>query len=70
MEIEIKKGECLILLSKPESGKTSLIQSIIGNLNILSGEIRYGGRLGYAPQKLWFRKESVRNNILFGQALD
>lgn len=68
--LELKKGQRLILVSRPKSGKTSFLQSIIGNLHVLSGSVRFGGRIGYLPQVLWSRKLSVRDNILFGEPYD
>lgn len=69
-EIQIKKGDRIILLSKPQAGKSTFFQTLIGNLHIISGVAKYGGTVGYLPQVLWFRKTSVRDNVLFGEAYD
>lgn len=70
IRIELKKGERLILVSRPQAGKSTFFQTLIGNLYVLSGEVHFGGRIGYMPQKLWFRKESLRDNVLFGLPYD
>lgn len=70
MKIELKKGERLVLVSKPQSGKSTFFQTLIGNLYVLSGSIQFGGRIGYLPQRLWFRKVSIRENVLFGLPYD
>lgn len=68
--VEVKKGDKLILLGEANAGKTELIQSILGNLRIEGGRIAYNGRIGYMPQKIWLLNDTVRNNILFGEAYD
>ena len=42
----------------------------MGNLSILEGSAKYGGRVGYMPQNIWLKQSSVRNNVLFGTQLD
>lgn len=63
-------GDRLVILGEPTSGKTTFINTIIGNVNIRSGTISYGGKMGYVSQKLWFRRKSVRDNIVMGRELD
>jgi ABC-type transport system involved in cytochrome bd biosynthesis fused ATPase/permease subunit len=69
MSIKLKKGERLILISKPQAGKSTFFQMLIGNLHILSGMVKFSGSIGYLPQNLWFRKTSMRDNVLFGLPL-
>lgn len=38
----------------------------MGNINKIQGFLGYGGRLRYMPQKLWFRRASIKDNILLG----
>lgn len=52
------------------SGKTSLISSVLGQLNIMSGRIGIDGKLAYVPQQAWIFHASVRENILFGMPWD
>jgi ATP-binding cassette subfamily C (CFTR/MRP) protein 1 len=62
----VKPGDRIILMSESDGGKTSFFHALMGNLSLVSGRISYGGKIGYLPQKLWFRKTTVRENILFG----
>ena len=39
-----------------ESGKSSFLHLIMGNLNIESGYAKYGGKVGYMPQNIWFKR--------------
>lgn len=60
----------LVVLGEPTSGKTTFMNTILGNVNINSGTVRYGGRIGYVSQKIWFRSLSVRENVVMGRTLD
>lgn len=63
-------GERLVVLGEPTSGKTTFINTILGNVNIKEGSVAFGGRIGYVSQKLWFRSISVRDNIIMGRRLN
>jgi ATP-binding cassette subfamily C (CFTR/MRP) protein 1 len=53
-------------MGESDGGKSTLLHAIMGNLNRIQGDIKYSGKVGYLPQKLWFRKATVKQNILFG----
>lgn len=69
-DIELHKGDRLILLGEPNAGKSELMNTILGNLNIISGEAKYNGKIGYLPQKLWFQNSTARSNIAFGEPVE
>lgn len=48
----------------------SLIQCILGELNLISGTIRVNGTVSYASQEPWLFSGTVRQNILFGQSMN
>lgn len=52
------------------SGKSSLIQAILGELKVDSGTIDVNGVVSYASQEPWLFSGTVRSNILFGQPMD
>ena len=43
---------------------------ILGELPLKEGMTKLDGSISYAPQEPWIRSDSVKNNILFGQAMD
>ena len=43
---------------------------ILGELPLKEGMIKMDGSISYAPQEPWIMSTSVKNNILFGQAMD
>ncbi|KAJ3278206.1 hypothetical protein HDU79_001788, partial [Rhizoclosmatium sp. JEL0117] len=52
------------------SGKSSLIQALIGDMIQLDGTAKTFGRIGYSPQAAWLQNSSLRSNVLFGSAFD
>lgn len=52
------------------SGKSSLMQAILGELPIESGSIDVNGAVSYASQEPWLFSGTVRTNILFGQPMN
>ncbi len=67
INIKLAKGDRLVILGESNSGKTTFINAILGNVHIQSGEVMYGGTVGYVSQKLWFRNMSVKDNVLMGR---
>ncbi|KAK8797050.1 hypothetical protein WA158_004260 [Blastocystis sp. Blastoise] len=46
-------------------GKSSLINGILGEMEIVGGNIFLGGKVAYVPQTSYILNDSLRNNILF-----
>lgn len=76
--LDVEQGEYFVLLGKPGSGKTLLLECLSGLKRISSGKITIGGRpvesaeprdrnIGYVPQDYaLFATRTVRKNIEFG----
>lgn len=47
-----------------------MVQLLLGELPVQSGNVIVNGSMSYAAQKPWLFSGTVRNNILFGQAYD
>ncbi|KAG5679349.1 hypothetical protein PVAND_008920 [Polypedilum vanderplanki] len=54
------------IIGRVGSGKSSLVQAILGELSINSGKIEVNGKISFASQEAWLFSSSVRQNILFG----
>ncbi|KAJ8687082.1 hypothetical protein QAD02_022876 [Eretmocerus hayati] len=67
IDLEIEKGKLYILIGMVGSGKSSLLSAILGELNLVSGQVEVDGKVSYADQESWVFGASVRQNILFGQ---
>ncbi|KAH8350457.1 hypothetical protein KR067_002068 [Drosophila pandora] len=70
INLQAKPGSLVAIVGLTGSGKSSLIQAILGELPVESGEILKSGSVSYAAQEPWLFSGTVRQNILFGQPMD
>ncbi|XP_043642473.1 probable multidrug resistance-associated protein lethal(2)03659 [Drosophila teissieri] len=70
VNLQVSAGTLLAIVGHTGSGKSSLIQAILGELRAESGEIEVTGSISYAAQEPWLFSGTVRQNILFGQPMD
>jgi ATP-binding cassette subfamily C (CFTR/MRP) protein 1 len=52
------------------SGKSSYIQSVLGELPKLTGNLVVGGNIAYVAQEAFIFNSTVRENIIFGKQFD
>lgn len=76
--VEIKKGEVVGVVGKTGSGKTTIVDLLMGLLSANSGKICVDGfdisqhsfawqsLLGYVPQNIFLADDSIKNNIAYG----
>ncbi|KAF2275206.1 multidrug resistance-associated protein 1 [Westerdykella ornata] len=64
------KGELCCIVGRVGSGKSSLLQAVLGDLWKIRGEVVVRGRTAYVPQQAWVMNASVRENIVFGHRWD
>ncbi|BFZ59390.1 ATP-binding cassette glutathione S-conjugate transporter ycf1 [Saitoella coloradoensis] len=65
-----RKGELSCIVGRVGAGKTSFIESLLGNLHKVQGEVIVRGRVAYVAQQPWIMNGSVKANILFGHKYD
>jgi ATP-binding cassette subfamily C (CFTR/MRP) protein 1 len=65
-----KKGELSCIVGRVGAGKSSLLQSILGDLWKIRGEVVVRGRIAYVAQQPWVMNASVKENIVFGHRWD
>ncbi|XP_037711587.1 probable multidrug resistance-associated protein lethal(2)03659 [Drosophila subpulchrella] len=70
VNMQVHPGTLLAIVGHTGSGKSSLLQAIMGELRAESGEINISGTMSYASQEPWLFSGTVRQNILFGQPMD
>ncbi|KAJ6466582.1 ABC protein [Mycena vitilis] len=66
----IPRGTLAGVVGRVGSGKSSLLQGLIGEMRKVGGEFSFGGRVAYCPQTAWIQNASLRDNVLFGQPFD
>jgi ABC-type multidrug transport system fused ATPase/permease subunit len=76
----LKKGESIGVIGTTGAGKTTLINLLIGLLQPTAGEIKVNGlpqitrreywlgKVAYIPQDAFVLEDSIKQNIVFGQA--
>lgn len=64
------KGELTCIVGRVGSGKSSLLQAVLGDLWKIHGEVVIRGKSAYVPQSAWVMNASVRENIVFGHRWD
>ncbi|KAI5290085.1 hypothetical protein KEM54_002475 [Ascosphaera aggregata] len=65
-----RKGELTCIVGRVGSGKSSLLQALLGDLYKRNGEVTIRGRVAYVSQSAWIMNASVRDNITFGHRWD
>ena len=77
LDLEIKKGELVVVLGDTGSGKTCLTNAILNYLDFIPTSSNpketyniVNGTISYASQNPWILNGTVRDNILFYNELD
>jgi ATP-binding cassette, subfamily C (CFTR/MRP), member 1 len=67
VQLHMRRGELVAVVGRFGSGKTSLLQAILGEMrNGGDSSVAIHGRIAYVAQKPWILSGTVRDNILFG----
>ncbi|KAJ2964710.1 hypothetical protein NQ176_g10780 [Zarea fungicola] len=64
------KGELSCIVGRVGAGKSSLLQSILGDLWKNEGDAEVRGTVAYASQQTWVLNATVKENIVFGYRWD
>ncbi|KAL6233841.1 hypothetical protein BDW75DRAFT_214069 [Aspergillus navahoensis] len=70
IDLSCRKGELNCIVGRVGSGKSSLLQALLGDLWKTEGEVIVRGRIAYVAQAAWVMNASVRENIVFGHRWD
>lgn len=52
------------------SGKSSLLNALVGEMKRNRGRVAFGGSIAYAAQQAWMQSCSLKANVLFGRPYD
>ncbi|KNE67441.1 hypothetical protein AMAG_11902 [Allomyces macrogynus ATCC 38327] len=69
-QLAIARGSVTAVVGKIGSGKSALLTAILGEMDKLKGAVTVRGSVAYFAQQPWIQHVSIRDNILFGRALD
>ena len=70
VDFELKDGELVCVVGRVGSGKSSLVQAIIGEMEKTGGRVSVGGRIAYAGQQPWIVNARLKDNVTFGRPFD
>lgn len=59
INLAIPRGKLIAIVGSVGSGKTSLLQGLIGEMRRTSGKITFGGSVGYCSQSAWIQASLV-----------
>ncbi|CAF1451360.1 unnamed protein product [Adineta steineri] len=60
-------GDLICIIGPIGSGKSSLLQTLTGEIACFDGKVRLHGSFCYVPQEPWIFSSSIKTNILFGK---
>jgi ABC-type transport system involved in cytochrome bd biosynthesis fused ATPase/permease subunit len=55
IDFKVPRGQLLAIVGAVGSGKTSLLQGLIGDMRKTEGSVRFGGSLAYCSQVAWIQ---------------
>ncbi|KAJ3212821.1 hypothetical protein HDU67_003594 [Dinochytrium kinnereticum] len=76
LNLELPVGGLTGIVGATGSGKSSLIQALLGEMKSLSGKsflpisLGLGGNVAYVAQTSWLMNATIRDNICFGERFD
>ena len=70
INLSAHRGELSCLVGRVGSGKSSVLQTMLGDLYKIKGEVVMRGTSAYVAQSPWVMNASVRENIVFGHRWD
>lgn len=65
VHLKVSPDELCAIVGQVGSGKSSLLQVILGELKLDSGSLTVHGSLSYASQEAWLFAGTIRSNIVF-----
>jgi ABC-type multidrug transport system fused ATPase/permease subunit len=70
INLRIPRGALVAVVGPVGSGKSSLLNALVGEMKRVKGSVTFGGSVGYCSQSAWIQNATVRNNIIFGLPYD
>ncbi|KZW00021.1 ABC protein [Exidia glandulosa HHB12029] len=67
ISMSVPRGTIVAIAGRVGSGKSSLLQGLIGEMKRLKGEVAFGSTVGYCSQVAWIQNATLRENVIFGR---
>lgn len=70
IDLQIRQGSIVAIVGPVGSGKSSILETLLGEMNKVYGRVSVSGKIAYVPQTSWVMNTTLKENILFGQDFD
>ncbi|OCH94438.1 ABC protein [Obba rivulosa] len=70
VNMAVQRGSLVAIVGSVGSGKSSLLQGLIGEMRQTQGHVSFGGRVAYCSQTAWIQNATLRENVLFGRPFE
>ncbi|KAG0213738.1 hypothetical protein BGX28_003682 [Mortierella sp. GBA30] len=70
INVHIERKSLVAIVGPVGSGKSSLLQAMVGNMNKCEGSVVRGTTISYASQAPWIQNATIRENVLFDTPMD
>ncbi|KAK8780150.1 hypothetical protein V5799_018514 [Amblyomma americanum] len=65
IDLTVPKGQLVGIFGLVGSGKSSLLNAILGEMGLVEGSLDIDGSVAYVPQRAWILHGTIRKNITF-----
>ncbi|XP_064487300.1 multidrug resistance-associated protein 1-like [Ornithodoros turicata] len=65
IHLTVEKGQLIGVFGLVGSGKSSLLNALLGEMKLTEGIINVSGTIAYVPQRAWIIHGTIRSNITF-----
>ena len=70
IDFHARKGDLTCIVGRVGAGKSSFLESILGNLFRTNGKVVVRGSIAYVAQSPWVANATVKENVIFGYRWD
>ncbi|KAK1940462.1 Multidrug resistance-associated protein 1 [Phytophthora citrophthora] len=70
INLHVASGSLVMVVGTVGSGKSSLLQALLGEMKMTDGRMDITGETAYVSQEAWIRNASLRDNIVFEGEFD
>ncbi|CAN0910383.1 ABC transporter C family member 10 [Linum grandiflorum] len=70
IDLRVKLGEKVAICGEVGSGKSTLLAAVLGEVPRTTGTVSVHGKIAYVSQTAWIQTATIRDNILFGSAME
>jgi ATP-binding cassette subfamily C (CFTR/MRP) protein 1 len=70
IDLKIPKGSFVVVFDRIGSGKSALLEGLLGEMRQTRGHVTFGGTISLVTQTPWIQSTSLRDNIVFGEEDD